>query len=246
MVDLVGIGSVISGIGSIFGKKKDKTDYARQTGDSLRGTVTAARELGIHPLAAMGHPMGTPSTVMDTGERLEKAGASMAQAGQGKLAAGIAQSEIALNEAQRKQIEAQTETLKFNTARVLMGGPGSPVNLGSPEDSTATNPWNNYDIDKTAQDAERAETRYAEPGSWLFGLRNMALDARVNLRDYLKAKEKEMSAYGGSVKKLAKGGNDDGSATRSKLEARLKRKLTKDELKRGYIISPGGRKYWIK
>lgn len=54
----------IGAIGSLFGgRKKDRTDYRRQAGDSLRGTVETARDLGLHPLAALGHSMGTPTTI---------------------------------------------------------------------------------------------------------------------------------------------------------------------------------------
>lgn len=129
------LGGILSGIGSIFGGRQ-KPDYAGAAAGSLRGTVKQAQKLGIHPLAALGHSMSTPIVGDSAGDRIAKAGEAISRASEGAMAKKIAESEIRLNEAQRMQIEAQTETLKMNAAKALIGGPGGPVNTGDPEKTT--------------------------------------------------------------------------------------------------------------
>lgn len=159
MVDLVGIGSIIGGLGGLFGKKKDKTNYRRQTYDSLTGTVTAARDLGIHPLAAMGHSVGTPSVVTDTGERMEKAGDAISRAGESRIAQRVAESEIRVNEMQAELLGAQRDTLRTEAARALMGGPGGPISYGDPNTSTTPTIQDNRNLRVEGLPEARPENR---------------------------------------------------------------------------------------
>lgn len=185
-MDLAGIGSIISGIGSIAGifKKKDKPDYAAQAGQSLKGTVEMARQLGLHPLAALGHSMATPWTDGNSiGDQIGKAGEAISRAGEAKLAAKIAESEIQRNDAETAEIRARTETLKLNAARALIGGPGGPVNYGSPSDTTKPSPGYGPQNTGPYADPEKYMERYDEAGAMGAGATNLVRDAWNNLAD---------------------------------------------------------------
>lgn len=179
---LTGIGGIVSGIGSVFGKQR-KPDYRGAAAGSLRGTVTMARKLGLHPLAALGHSMSSPIIGDSPGDRVAQAGEALSRAGEGLMAKKIAESEIKLNEAQRMQIEAQTETLKINAAKALIGGVGGPVNLGDPEGTTDNKqrfPWEGKltpSWDPQAIDVEAAEQRYGDGGNIVAGFINAGVDA---------------------------------------------------------------------
>lgn len=148
MVDLVGVGAVLGGLGSIFGgSKPEGVQYPsfktvkNTTRASLRGTVQEARRNGLHPLAALGHSVASPvasvtSSGPSVGERIAGAGAALSQLGQGRLAQRVADAEIAMTEAQTKVYEMQALQLAREASAAMRMGPGGPGNYGSPEETT--------------------------------------------------------------------------------------------------------------
>ena len=187
-MNLQGIGSIVSGIGSVFGGRKESkpkfNDYKKAARGSLQGTIQQARASGLHPLAALGHSIAGPSTTVGTsaGDRIAAAGEAISQAGAGKIGKEIAQSELRRNEAEIAEIEARTETLKTSTARALQGGPGGPINYGSPEATTSNGAGPNVQTKAPMLDIEQFEKRYDEPGALIAGVANIGKDASDNLK----------------------------------------------------------------
>lgn len=147
-MDLMAIGTLMSGVGSMMGGGSPRTRTPRFHRDSmntargsLRGTVLEAEARGLHPLAALGHSMASPTATVheagvSAGDRIKAAGDSVSRYSEARLAKRQAEQSIELGDAQKKVLEAEAQRLKSEAAAAIRGGPGGPINYGSPQDTT--------------------------------------------------------------------------------------------------------------
>lgn len=238
-MDPITIGTLLSGVGSVFGAfGQKKTNYKRQTADSLEGTVTKARELGLHPLAALGHPVGSPENTVNVGDRIAQAGEAISRGAQGKMAGRIAESEIQMNEAQRKLIEAQTATIKMEAARALQGGPKGPINFGDPEETTEDVPglnkikfpWGNITL-PVGPDLDQIITGIGAGAGAGIGAGVQTLDTAI----------KKWAAGVENIADAPRKGRAHRQSLQERFEAKIGRKLTEQELKQGYYYKDNRR-----
>lgn len=132
MAGLAGIGTLLSGVGSLVGAaspwlSKGSHRSRVQKEFPVQALVNDARNMGIHPLAAMGisssyQPAGGIGKVGEAGKALKETGDALGKFSKTKLAARAVEGEIAVNESQARLMEAQRLSVLNGVANTRRGG----------------------------------------------------------------------------------------------------------------------------
>lgn len=138
-------GSIVAGIGSIFGgllgskdAEKDRQLQLDMAKNRISWTAADARKAGIHPLAALGAsypgytPVGSPLG-QGVARGAEHLGRAADQAT--KKSDPVAASAIRVNDAQARLLEAQAQTLTLETKLAAIGATSGARNVSSPAHS---------------------------------------------------------------------------------------------------------------
>lgn len=129
---LGGIGSALGGLGSLvgglFGGGSSKSpNYKKQARDSILGAVDAAREVGLHPLAALGAAGGggggfsVPSVGDRVGNTLEGLGDTLQRFGDRKAEEPLQKKQLTLLDAEIAEARSRTVLNAANARRALTG-----------------------------------------------------------------------------------------------------------------------------
>lgn len=113
MADLVGIGTVLSGLSGFFGGGGSVGPY-KQAYHTLRGAFDAADKYGIHRLAVAGSPAGYSPVPSNEGEGLLRAGEALRSLGNRKK-------EEELIDAQIEEARSRTVLNTANARRAVSG-----------------------------------------------------------------------------------------------------------------------------
>lgn len=198
MVDLVGAGSILGGIGSIAsafgGGGDDAKQIARRNRQmqeytakhAIRWRVKDAKAAGIHPLYAMGvaPPSFTPTAIpgqTSTGDRL---GQALDGAGRALSGYGQAKAQSQLDQLQVEEAKARIELIRAQTKATDPVQAAVGASLGKRVDQAAnqirpppkpsaeyiTLPGGKRSYLPPSSPAEAAEDEFSEPGSWPFAI----------------------------------------------------------------------------
>lgn len=120
MVDLVGIGTVLGGLGGLFGRSRGPSpkDQAYQ---QLKGAFKAADEAGIHRLAVAGSPAGYSPAPYHAAEGIMQAGNALADYGRHRENRGLQRKQEQLLDAQVEEARSRTVLNQANARRALAG-----------------------------------------------------------------------------------------------------------------------------
>lgn len=125
--------ALIQAGGDIVSKLLEKKPKVYSPGDQIRSSVKAARDLGIHPLAALGAGAGysvvgsSPSAGSAVGSAVSKIGQQMAMA-KSEEEINALRADTAARNAQADLYRAQSRTLLARTASSAIGGPSVKAN----------------------------------------------------------------------------------------------------------------------
>lgn len=116
--DWAAAGAVVSGLGSIFGKKKGPSPYEQSYG-SIAGAIEAGAKYGLHPLASIGGAQGySPAP---TESPLDDLGIALSRLGQQKQDAQTRAKERELIDAQIAEARSRTLLNVSNSRRGFTG-----------------------------------------------------------------------------------------------------------------------------
>lgn len=127
MADLFGIGTILGGLGSLFGSQGPSAK--KQSYGSVKGAIQAGAEYGLHPLASIGgatgySPSGQTNPLEGIGEALQKLGARNENK-------ALAAKEKELIDAQIAESRSRTLMNVGNARRGLIGSQGALGITGS-------------------------------------------------------------------------------------------------------------------
>lgn len=119
-MDFMGIGTLLSGVGGLFGATR-KREKPRDTAlEQLRGAFTAADEAGLHRLAVAGSPAGYSPAPSYAAEGLMNAGQAIARYGEYREGRKLARKNEELVDAQIAEVRSRTVLNEANARRALM------------------------------------------------------------------------------------------------------------------------------
>lgn len=119
MPSLLKIGSVLSGLGSAFGK--DGPGPQQQAFGTLKGAIAAADKYGLHRSTVAGSPAGYSPVPSGQAEGLMRASQVLREANQGRGDRKIRQKENELIDAQIEEARSRTILNEANARRAMSG-----------------------------------------------------------------------------------------------------------------------------